>query len=288
MTIPTRFLRISTGIAFTALVGLAMPVIASAHAVAGCTVPAGLASLFQPGKLILMGEVHGTAETPAAFDAAVCNALERGHAVSVGLELGPDQVEPLAAISPRMAASLQSRSCWIPRSGRAPSRTAARVWPCSVIEQLRLAKQRSPNLNVFVLEEGVAAGAAFGMTGDERMAARVRAERRRRPEAIVLTLTGNVHNRLQAMPPMPDGRRLPTPMGVLLSDLSPVSVLVATTSGTAWVCTPECGVTAWPAPGTAPVGSLPAYREQPQAAAYTGEWWLGPSTASVPAVQSGR
>ncbi|NNG22634.1 hypothetical protein [Telluria aromaticivorans] len=96
MTIPTRFLRISTGIAFTALVGLAMPVIASAHAVAGCMVPAGLASLFQPGKLILMGEVHGTAETPAAFDAAVCNALERGHAVSVGLELGPDQVEPLA------------------------------------------------------------------------------------------------------------------------------------------------------------------------------------------------
>lgn len=244
MTIPTRFLRMSTGMAFSVLIGLATPVVASAHGVADCTVPAGLASLFQAGKTILMGEVHGTAEAPAAFDAAVCNAFERGHTVSVGLELGPDQIEPLAGFlasdggKPAVAKLLDS-PFWTRAFQDGRSSTAM----LRLIEQLRTAKQRSPSLNVFVLEEGVEGRPALGLTGEERMAARVRAERVRRLEAIVLTLTGNIHSRLQAMPPMPDGRK-PTPMGVLLSNLSPRSVLVATTSGTAWVCTLECGVTA--------------------------------------------
>ncbi|MEG0886430.1 MAG: hypothetical protein RSH52_34920, partial [Janthinobacterium sp.] len=40
--------------------------------------------------------MHGTKESPQAFGAAVCHALEHGREVSVGLELNPDQAGPLA------------------------------------------------------------------------------------------------------------------------------------------------------------------------------------------------
>src|SRR5690348_2907247 len=49
--------------------------------------PAGLAALFHPGALIVFGELHGTAESPAFVASAACHAASRGQEVAVGLEI---------------------------------------------------------------------------------------------------------------------------------------------------------------------------------------------------------
>jgi lysophospholipase L1-like esterase len=116
------------------------------------------------------------------------------------------------------------------------------------------------------------------------MAARVRAERARRPQALILTLSGNYHSRLQALDQ--PGMALPQPMGALLADLSPRSVQLNTAGGSSWVCTPECGVHNWPAPSRQAAGA-PDFRELAAGGAYTSEWLLGPATASLPVMQAG-
>lgn len=236
--------------------------------------------------MILMGELHGTVEAPASFSASVCRALERRLSVSVGLELGPDQVEPLAtylasdggepAVARLLRTSFWSREFQDGRSSAAMLR---------LIEDLRLMKQRSADLNVFVLEAGHGGpDAAAGRTRDQRMAASVRAERKNRPAALILTLTGNIHNLLEPLAAMDHGRAIPIPMGALLKDLAPRSVRLQTTGGSAWVCTPACGIDMFPRFANAnPSG---AYQKRAGSELYQAVWWLGPSTASLPAIQN--
>jgi hypothetical protein len=237
---------------------------------------------------MLMGEVHGTVEAPAAFGAAVCHALRQGRAVSVGLELYRDQVEPLAAYlasdggNPAIAQLLRS-SFWT-RTAQDGRSSAAML---ALVERLRAMRQHYPDLVVFILEdEAGMPSAPAGLARDQTMAARVRAEHGHRPQALILTLSGNVHNRLNVTPSIPGRHAIATPMGVLLTDLSPRSVLLEPSGGTAWVCAPECGVHGGPARGKPPVDLLPVFRELASDEPYTDEWRLGPSTASRPAVHA--
>ncbi len=60
----------------------------------GCNAPTGTPTLLaRPERIIVIGETHGTVETPAAFLSIVCEAARQGP-VSVGLEL-PETDKPL-------------------------------------------------------------------------------------------------------------------------------------------------------------------------------------------------
>ncbi|MGV9010419.1 hypothetical protein [Brevundimonas sp.] len=53
----------------------------------GCNAPEGTPALLErPERIIVLGETHGTVETPAAFLAIVCEAARQGP-VTVGLEM---------------------------------------------------------------------------------------------------------------------------------------------------------------------------------------------------------
>jgi lysophospholipase L1-like esterase len=234
--------------------------------------------------LILMGELHGTDQAPAAFGNAVCRALEQGRTVSAGLEFDREQAEPLAAYlassggKDAVAALLQS-AFWARASQDGRSSRAM----LALVERLRQLQRRYPGLAVFALEDdaGIAPLDA-GTTRDQHMAARVRTEHARRPQALILTLSGNIHNRLKPLDGVPA-----LPMGSYLLDLAPRSVQLATLGGSSWACAPDCGVHDWPALPTQAAGA-PVFRELAAGGAHTGEWSLGPATASLPAAQDWR
>jgi hypothetical protein len=254
-----------------------------------CTVPAGLDEEIQPGQLIMVGEMHGTVEAPAAFGTLACRALARGYAVSVGLELPRDQASPLATYiasdgSARSVTQLLDTPFWQRQMQDGRSSQAM----LGLLQKLRAAKQRWPALNVFALEEVESAALPLSAsTRDQNMAKRVRAEHQRRPHAVILTLTGNIHNRLKPATELPASFNIPPPMGSLLPDLSPVSLALLTTSGSAWMCSPSCGVQSLRTVTSAHAAPAGAYQQLAASNPYNAEWSLGPGTASLPAVQPG-
>jgi hypothetical protein len=278
--------RFFHGMTVVALIFLNSSVEASKIKSVECVVPAGLEKILQSENIILMGEVHGTKEAPLAFGTAVCTALSLGRMVSVGLELSGSEVEPLRAYmasdggKPAVARLLQS-SHWTRKFQDGRSSIAM----LTLVERLRTLAHHYQNLSVFVMEEqvGPPVGPAH-LVRDQTMAARVRAEHDRRPGALILTLTGNIHNRVQNMPLNPGGKPITPPMGFLLKDLSPRSVALETV-GAAWVCAPDCGVHGEPAPGVSQFEPHLAYRELAGDEPYTSEWTLGLGTPSRPAAE---
>lgn len=253
---------------------------------AACAAPQALADRLRADRLMLMGEVHGTQESPAAFGAAVCRALAAGRSVSVGLELNRDQVAPLAAFlasdgGKQAVARLLGGDFWTRafQDGRSSQAMLA------LVQRLRTMAHEYPDLAVFILEDDAATPRTLdGVTRGQAMAARVRTEYSRRPHALILTLSGNIHNSLTARSRADNGATIPPTMGSLLADLSPTSVLLESIGGSAWVCAPTCGVRHLPVFTGGSSGAISVYRELPPGEAYSGEWQLGPSTASRPAV----
>ena len=251
-----------------------------------CAVPAELETRIKVEHVILMGEVHGTAEAPAAFGTAVCRALALGRSVSVGLELYGNEAEALgsymASDGALQASALLLRSSFWTREFQDGRSSYAIL---QLIERLRLLAQTNPNLNVFVLEgDAIVNSGAASYTRGEVMAGKVRAERARRPAALILTLSGNVHNRIKVMSSSSGGSIPPPSMGVLLADLSPRAVSLRRSEGTFWACTPKCGVHGDPVQEKSLVDHNQMYRRLAEQASYTDEWILGPSTASSPAI----
>lgn len=251
-----------------------------------CAVPAELETRIKVENVILMGEVHGTGEAPAAFGAAVCRALALGRSVSVGLELYGSEAEALrsylASDGGQPATTVLLRSSFWTRKFQDGRSSYAIL---QLIERLRLLVQKNPNLNVFVLEgDAVLNSTTASYTRDEVMANKVRAERARRSAALILTLSGNVHNRIKIMPSSPAGSIPPLSMGLLLADLSPHTVSLRSSEGTFWVCSPRCGVHGDPGQEKSQVDHNQMYHRLAEQASYTDEWILGPSTASSPAI----
>ena len=66
---------------------------AQPHLALSCPEVPGLASLLKPGHVVLLGEMHGTNESPQFLSDALCVALQNGHSVTVGLELPFSETE---------------------------------------------------------------------------------------------------------------------------------------------------------------------------------------------------
>jgi hypothetical protein len=206
-----------------------------------CRAVDGLAPLLKPGTILLLGEIHGTRESPAFAANAACLAARAGTQVTVGLEI-PDPEAPRVAAylaSPGAAAdraALLAGAFW--RRSYQDGRSSQAM--LDLIESLRRMEHRGYPVRLRLVDREVEARDRF-------MADRVKAEAEAAPGALLLVLTGNLHTRTKDGTPW-DPKR-PNMGAFLVGDLPGRRILaldVSYSGGEAWTCTDadaqHCGI----------------------------------------------
>jgi hypothetical protein len=239
-------------------------------------------------RLMIVGEVHGTNETPALVASLVCHTAA-SHPVRLGLEM-PDEMEGAlrdylrSAGSGKDKAALLQQPFWSSQDGR----SSAAMF--ELIEAVRVLRAQGRDADVFAMEpvypgeaDAAKAGGYLKVKEDGMVAAIRREMEKAVPHQLVIALMGNYHardSRLTRFQGTPDGS-----VTERLGALSPYVVLPFAVHLQAWNCTAEgCGVHASESSG-APAGRLP--RLLPQLESSGGptvvELWLARFTASYPA-----
>ncbi|PYQ59019.1 MAG: hypothetical protein DMF53_19450 [Acidobacteria bacterium] len=262
----------------------------SAHppaAAFACAEIAGEEKLTAP--LLLIGDIHGTREIPAAFGDLVCHAASahRGQTILAGLEIPADEqaaIDTFLAGAGDAAAiqALLAGGFW--RRDYQDGRSSAAM--LSLLDELR--RQKKAGLRIVV--RGI--DLKRYDSADDRdagMAANVEAAIDAVHPAQTLVLTGNVHTRTLHGYPW-DAKADYVPMGAHLrakqADL--IALDIKSLGGSAWMCASadpkECGP--HDLRPREPNGPTPRVELAPDAAAtlgYDGALLLGPLTASSPA-----
>jgi len=213
----------------------------SATASGDCEPIGGVKPLLVPGALLLLGELHGTAESPAFTYDVACHAAGAGLDVVVSLELSPS-VQPLFdrfLDSPGEAAdreALLAHTIW--QRDYQDGRTSRAM--VDLTDGLRLLRRQGRTVRVGLFD---ASGAGGGQARERAMAGNLAAIFRAFPEAMHIVLTGNAHSRIT---PGDRRNRAYEPMGYLLVKEIGADRLtalnVAHAGGTSWICGPDCGV----------------------------------------------
>jgi hypothetical protein len=275
-----------------ALLVLGMTIIACAGAPApapspGCRQVPGLGEVLADHDVVLVGEMHGTVESPGFVSAAVCLAVQSGRKVTVGLEV-PEQEESRFQrylLSPGSAAdraALLAGAFW--RSDYQDGRSSGAM--LGMLESLRSLRSGGAALRVTLIDS-LQEPPVTGPARDRAMATRLKEAMAAAPKDLFLVLTGNIHTRI--------GRGTPwdkdyEPMGFVLSQLAPGYRLAALdvqyTGGTAWFCLGELAascavheVRGGAPPATPPVTQLAHLSPE----GYNGFYFVGRLTASPPA-----
>jgi hypothetical protein len=246
-------------------------------------------------SLVVMGEIHGTREIPAAFAGLVCRAAAGapGRTTLVGLEILTDAQPAIdaflasdggaAATRDFLAAGFWQREYQDGRSSRAM---------LDLLAELR--RQRAAGLGIAVRALDPP---AFEKSGDRDagMSANLAAAIDALHPARTLVLVGNVHSR--TLPGYPwDPKADYQPLGMLLRARYPdlVALNVSTLGGLAWICTSavaaECSAKSIGI--REPDGGVhPRIELDPPALEKTGHHgrvFLGTMSASEPARLTGR
>lgn len=246
---------------------------------AACSPPEGTdALLAMPQRYIVVGESHGTAETPAAFAQMACAAAEIGP-VTIALEL-PTGMQPqldtfLTAPDEASATAALSGSPFMdPRMNDGRSSQAMLAMLLS-IRQLRVdgrdvafhafqpsaPRPRELTQAWYELDMGHAlAGAIYA-----------------RPQSKVLAIVGNLHARKTGFARFAD---VGVPAAGHLPAADVLTLNVAQQGGTAWNCRPECAV--HPSRAVDDAERRGVFLQPSDDGAYDGVLALGPSTASPP------
>lgn len=267
------------------------------------TVP-GLAPLLEAGSTLLLGEMHGVAESPALAGDAVCLGLAAGRPVTLALEL---PVEESALVTGLVAATSDSahaaaRSALLggafwSKSYQDGRSSAARL---ALIERVAGWRAAGWPVRVVSFDSGVPAGKATPAAGVAREQGMADALARSIAEAaqdLVVVLVGNIHSRVTVGTPWdasyePMGLRL----GRLLPDRKTIALDLAYVAGSAWMCTTgeaaSCGVRTLGGPtpaGSAAAGAARGFAvrlHETLREGHHGVYDVGRITPSLPARQS--
>jgi hypothetical protein len=245
-----------------------------------CDAPVGTPALLaRPERIIVVGETHGTVETPAAFLSLVCEAARQGP-VSVGLEL-PETDKPLldfVMAAPDEATAtryLQAGDFGDPR--RNDGRHSQAMFDM-IIGFWRL-KQAGHDivLRPFAAQMSVITGRDQAWWELE-MAHGMSRPLVDRPQARVLILVGNLHARKL---PLADRPRIGLPAAGHLHGADTLTLDILQQGGASWGCRETCGPhTDSPVHDTDARGIRLGRVED---GAYDGVLAVGPTTASPPA-----
>ncbi|MFY0571105.1 hypothetical protein ACN28E_45750 [Archangium lansingense] len=249
----------------------------------------GLPAQVKPGGVMLLGELHGTQEVPRFIAQGACQTASNGMPVTVGLELPVENQQRVATFIRSAGAEddwlkLMEAPFW--RNPYQDGRSSEAM--ANLLEQLRQLRARGLDVDVFAFDHP----GLTGQTHEDAMASTVLSQVRQEPGRFFLVVTGNIHPRtIQGLPWDASYR----PMGLLLSKAlkNVVALDMAYNSGSAWICAVEgakeqldCGVR--PARGKDNGDRFFVHRfDKPNEAGFHGIFYVGPVTASLPAVRRG-
>ena len=196
-----------------------------------CAAIDGVDRLLAAKRVLLLGEIHGTAESPAFVGEVACHAVAAGLTVTVALELPQrDQLQVDTYLAKNgVAADRNSLYSAFWRKSYQDGRTSIAM--ADLLEGLRRLGTLG-SLEVVLIDRPTARQGR-----DAVMATKLAEVVAAAPEGIVIALTGNMHNR--TVPGAPWNAEY-QPMGFLLAEMVPdldlLALDVAHTGGTAWAC----------------------------------------------------
>ncbi len=291
--------------------GLSTVLPPTARAADRCAVPDGWADVVRSNpRYVVFGEIHGTQQSPAFVGDLACGLAARGERVLVAVELESiyDTALQLAWRSSReqFLAEMLPKAMTDQNDGRGS--TAMR----DMLVRLHALHLAGKPIAVVAFNgaRDDAQRAKFAAQPGQGPHEAAQAENIRNAAAAgrydrVLVLVGNVHARKQ---PVERGARSFRPMAMQLAPADKViSLDIGTAGGTSWSCQLRAGVkpgpgkpitremidcSAHPLRGDAAIDRPPFVTRKPlpgkpRDPAYDGSYWLGPVTASPPAVPAG-
>jgi hypothetical protein len=249
----------------------------------------GLAPQVKRGRVLLLGELHGTQEVPHFIAQSVCQTVASGTPVTVGLELPVENQERVATFIRGAGTEddwlkLMEAPFW--RSPFPDGRGSEAM--ANLLEQLRRLRAQGLDVDAFVYDSPK----LKGQPHEDAMAETVLSHVRKTPERFFLVVSGNIHSRTRKGLPWDASYR---PMGLLLSQRHKdvVALDMAYDSGSAWICSVdergqelECGVK--PARGKDNGDRYFVHLfGKTNETGYHGVFYVGPVRASLPAVSQG-
>lgn len=250
--------------------------VAVAQAVA-CAPPAGADALMRPDgpRFVVIGEVHGTVETPSTFGELVCAASEHGPVVAA-LEL-PDLMQPQleAALDAPDEASVRAAlaGTWFLNPRIDDGRTSSAM--LALLKRLRVLKANGRDVAIHAFVPSVPHVPGVGQPYSElKMATTLSSAAYAHPDAKILVLVGNVHaSKIVSRNP-----RVGRPAIAHLPPEDVVSLLVSSQGGEAWNCRDTCAVHPMSAADDPDLRGV--VMQSIDDGAYDGWLALGPATAS--------
>lgn len=249
----------------------------------------GLSPQVKPGGVMMLGELHGTQEVPRFVAQGVCQTAAAGTPVTVGLELPVENQERIATFirsggTDEDWLKLMEAPFW--RSPFPDGRSSEAM--ANLLEQLRRLRTQGLDVDAFVFDHPK----LQGQPRESAMAATVLSYVKKGPQRFFLVVSGNVHPRtVEGLPWAPKYQ----PMGLLISEQvdDVVSLDVAYNSGSAWICAVgakgeklECGVKEAKGKDNGDRYFVHVWGDANDAG-YHGVFYVGPVTASMPAVRRG-
>ncbi|RKG90251.1 hypothetical protein [Corallococcus terminator] len=249
----------------------------------------GLKRRAKTGGVLLLGELHGTQEVPRFIAQAVCQLVTSGTPVSVGLELPVENEERVTTF----VKSAGSEEDWLKlmeapfwRSPYPDGRGSEAV--ANMLEQLRQLRARGMDVEAFVYDHPKLSG----QKREDALAATVLGHVKAGPSRFHLVVSGNIHPRTaQGLP----WDKKYQPMGRLLkAQLKDVTALdMAYDSGSAWICAADtqgrkldCGVKQTKGKDNGDRFFVHVW-DSPNKEGYHGVFYVGPVSASEPAIEKG-
>lgn len=241
----------------------------------------GSRAIAHEARLIMFGEIHGTYETPEFVISFVCQVVTSGQQLRLGLELPAAEAAAIARFleSDGQAtdrAALLAGAHW--RRDEQDGRSSEAI--LTLLDDARRLRAAGLPLEVFVFD--VDAWADWNER-DSSMAARILEEADTHPEAMIVTLSGNLHNRtVPGLPWDPEAQ----PMGTWIRAERPeaLSFDLRHHGGTAWICMKEgCGSVDLSGSIGGPSWAVELW-PSPDEHGYGGVFWIGSITAAPPAI----
>ncbi len=255
-----------------------------------CTEVPGLGNLFAPGAGLLLGEMHGTEQSPAFLANAVCLALSAGLPVTVALEVPREETSRVDTFLSSAGgvgdrAALLAGPFW--RDDYQDGRRSRAMF--DLLERLRLLHESGKPVRAELLDR--AEKPSSSTERDRRLAEALGAAFDKTPEGVVIGLLGNVHSRIRPGVPWDPG--FETAGSVLLRQkpgLHVTALDVSYRGGEAWTCTSaeasSCQVRAIQGRPQDPPQGIEIYPEI--ANGHHGVYRVGDLRASPPMVQAPR